>query len=111
MKKNLNINVSSGNASFGAVSQGNHNTVAGEANIDDGMCEKSWAAFLEQSAAAAEAADVDTKELEELRAAVEDLKTQVSKEGWVERTGTYLKMLYKAYGWAAAPIKSLFGLA
>lgn len=107
-KKEMNINVS-GKASFGAVVQGDNARVNATASFEKVISDEKWHAFLEQSALFAQQANKSTEELAALRKDVERLCRDVNDNGWIESSGKFLELLYKAYGWAAQPLRALFG--
>ncbi|MEL7301458.1 MAG: hypothetical protein AAFM92_13830 [Pseudomonadota bacterium] len=107
-KTEMNINVTSGSVAVGSATQGDRNKIVSDASTKVTESDAAWVSFVQHLEESAKDAKVSEAEIEELKAKVKKLHDESQKPGFIEKSGEILELIFKAYGWASAPLRSLF---
>lgn len=98
-KGNINISVSGGSASFGNVSQGDHNTLSGSV-------QQALQDFHQNLSELRQAHLATDEQVQRLKQDIDALLNQPQQPGMLEKA----KSLYDTYSWAVDPLRKLFSV-
>jgi hypothetical protein len=106
----INIAISGGNANFGNVTQGNHNTSSVQSQTITGQAEQAFTEFFAGLEECRSRNDQQATQIDALKDEMAALKAALEQNP-ESRKGSLLdkaKALYDKYGWAAGLLKKIF---